>query len=231
MIYSRYISAAVFVILLTGIILYDKSPVKTKIKYFSMTFLEGMVGGLLIDCVGVNAGYYYFPRQAFLSWQYFAIVIPCWGVFGLLINCLWSWLGKEKFLRGMASTVVPLLAFYEGSNIITGSWVYTVHFAVVALGWIPLIWVFAGCNRRRRVVYKVEEIIGLYSGECWQHVLIRYTLKTVRYVLVVIMFPLLLVTIGQIVTTIPKYRHNWSGLKEYAWVLVTPYQVMERNEW
>ncbi len=104
--YSRYISLAIFIALFLIITFYSKSPWRQKARYYGIAFLEGMVGGFLIDSIGINAGYYYFPRQPFLSLEYFAIVIPCWGVFGLFINCLWKWIGKEKFLNGMAVTVM-----------------------------------------------------------------------------------------------------------------------------
>ena len=140
MLYARWLSLGVFIILCIGIIFFDKEKNwKCKLKSYGMMFVEGVVGGFIIDCVGIGAGYYYFPRQPFLSPEYMLIVLPCWGVFGLFINCLWKWIGKERFMRGMAATYMPLFIFYEGSNILTGSWVYTVPFHIVLLGWLPLI--------------------------------------------------------------------------------------------
>lgn len=174
-----------------------------------MAFLEGMVGGLLIDVVGIGAGYYYFPRQPFLSLEYFAIVIPCWGVFGLFINCMWQWIGQEQLIRGMIANI-PLFMFYEGTNLLTGSWIYTVPFYVVALGWIPLIIVFAGCNRRRRVVFKMDTWIRQCNTR-WV-----YILKGVRISLVVIMFPLLLVSIYKVVADLIVLKRSGISIKAYA---------------
>ena len=203
MLSSRWVALIVFSILVGFIVAYDKDTWRQKVRYYGMTFLEGMVGGFIIDIIGVNAGYYYFPRQPFLSWQYFAIVIPCWGVFGLFINCLWRWLGKEQFIRGMAVTLFPLLLYYEGANLLTNSWVYTVPFHIVAIGWIPLIIVFAGCNRRRKVVFKMDKWIR----QCEQPKL-RLGLQVLRYSLTVLMFPLLIVSIFKVLSDLVAIRNT-----------------------
>jgi hypothetical protein len=193
MLYSRYLAIALFVGLLSYIIFFDKGKTwKEKFKIYAMMFIEGMIGGFIIDCIGVNAGYYVFPRQPFLSMEYFSIVIPCWGVFGMLINCLWTWVGKEKFWRGMAITLVPLFAFYEGTNLIAGSWVYHAPLWSIAIGWIPLVWVFAGCNRRRRVVHKIEEWKQGYTKQTLAHQTMRFILTSARVLLIIAMFPLLI---------------------------------------
>ena len=77
-----------------------------------MIFVEGFVGGLIIDSLLVNVGWYYFPRQPIYSYNYFAIVLPCWGVFGLFVNFVWEWIGKDKFVRSMPLTLLCLFAFY-----------------------------------------------------------------------------------------------------------------------
>lgn len=197
MISSRWLALGIFCLLLVGITFFDKG--NKKFKRFGMMFLEGMVGGFIIDSIGINAGYYYFPRQPFLSVEYFAIVIPCWGVFGLLINCLWNWLGKEKFMRGMVMTLIPLFAFYEGTNILTNSWVYHTPFWAVGLGWMPLVLVFAGCNRRRKVVFKIERLRLLYQGNN----LVRGALTIARVALIVVMFPLLISVIVRLCIELP----------------------------
>ncbi len=204
MISSRWLALGVFILLLVAIASFDKrSNWKEKFKRHGIMFLEGMVGGFIIDNIGIRAGYYYFPRQPFLSLEYFTIVIPCWGVFGLLINCLWNWFGKEKFIRGMAMTLFPLFAFYEGTNILTNSWVYHTPFWVVGLGWMPLVMVFAGCNRRRKVVFKIERLRMLYQDDSLVHGLIRGTLTIARVALIVVMFPLLLAVIIRLCVELP----------------------------
>ena len=204
MISSRWLALGVFVLLLVAIASFDKrSNWKEKFKRYGVMFLEGMVGGFIIDNIGIRAGYYYFPRQPFLSFEYFAIVVPCWGVFGLLINCLWNWLGKEKFIRGMAMTLFPLFTFYEGTNLLTNSWVYTAPSWAVITGWIPLVWIFAGCNRRRRVVHKIERLRMSFQDNSLAHEVIRGTLTTARVLLIVVMFPLLIAVIIRLCVELP----------------------------
>ena len=211
MIYSRWLSLAVFAILLLFIAFYDKNNRGIKAKKYSKAFIEGMIGGIIIDSIGVNAGYYYFPRQEIYSLSYFAIVVPCWGVFGLLINCIWQWIGKEVFTRGLLVTLIPLFAFYEGTNLIAGSWVYTVPFHVVALGWIPLILVFAGCNRRRRVVFKLKMLKEQYSG----NQAITVCLNVLLGLTTVVMFPLLIMSIIKMLHELPKLREAHFTHREY----------------
>jgi hypothetical protein len=204
MLYSRYLGLATFIVLIIVVLCIDKDKNwKNKLKTYGMMFLEGMVGGFIIDAIGISAGYYYFPRQPFLSAEYFAIVIPCWGVFGMLINCLWSWVGKEKFWKGMVVTLVPLFAWYEGTNLISHSWVYTTSFWAVGLGWVPLIWTFAGCNRRRRVVHKIEEWKMKFQEDKFSHSLIYCSLSIARVLLTVAMFPLLLAVLARLCFELP----------------------------
>ena len=203
MIYSRWLSLIILVALICLIVFYDKDKRSQKLKYFGMAFVEGMVGGFIIDYIGITAGYYYFPRQPYLGLSYFLIVIPCWGVFGLLINCLWNWVGKEKFIRGTAVTLFPLFALYEGSNLLTGSWVYTTPFYAIALGWLPLVWTFAGCNRRRKVVFKLEAWRQQFRAESFVHQVIRDGLMAARVLLTVAMFPLLIAIMIRICVELP----------------------------
>jgi len=120
-----------------------------------------------------------------------------------LVNCLWKWLGKEKFIRGMAMTLFPLFAFYEGTNLLTNSWVYSTPFWAVGLGWMPLIWVFAGCNRRRKVVFKIERLRLSYQEDSLVHELMRGVLTTARVVLIVVMFPLLVSVLIRLCIELP----------------------------
>jgi len=221
---SRYLALAVLVGLLVYIIFYDKGcSWKEKLKCHGTMFLEGMVGGFIIDCIGIDAGFYYFPRQPFLSLDYFLIVIPCWGVFGLLLNCLWGWFGKEQFLRSMAVSILPMFFFYEGSNLITGSWIYTVPFYVVALGWIPLGWTFAGCNRRRKVIFKIETWKQSITGLSMWDKTMRLGLQMIKIILIVVMFPLMLVALVKIFAnmySLVKAKSSFSVYRDYVKVMV-----------
>ena len=217
MLYSRWLALGIFVLLIGAIAIFDRDRnLKRKVKNYGMMFVEGMAGGFIIDCIGISAGYYYFPRQPFLSAEYFAIVIPCWGVFGLLLNTLWHLLGKEKFWRGMAVTLVPLFAFYEGTNLLTQSWVYTTPFYAVALGWIPLTWTFAGCNRRRRVVFKIEE----WKLKFKEDKLIYNGLTMIRVLLTIAMFPLMIAIIIRLCVELPLLIKRNSNVWEYTKTLL-----------
>jgi hypothetical protein len=222
---ARYLAIVVFAALVFMIFVRDKKrTLRNKIQFYGTMFIEGMVGGLIIDSIGVNAGYYTFPRQSLYSLDYWLIVIPCWGVFGLLLNCLWDWFGKEKFLRSMAVSILPLFIFYEGSNLITGSWVYNVPFYVVLLGWIPLGWVFAGCNKRRRVIFKIEsmklESVGFKSK------LFNNGLIILKDILIVVMFPLLLMLIIKWVTNLGMVLKDRLSVREYTKVMVKTWLAM-----
>ena len=209
MLSARWLALSVFLILLI-LIIRDKGSWKQKLNSYGMTFVEGMVGGLIIDSIGVNAGYYYFPRQPLYSLNYWAIVIPCWGVFGLFLNYLWQRLGEEGVLRGAVVTLPILFVFYEGSNLITGSWVYTAPFYSVVLGWIPLGYVFAGCNHRREVVFKVDSWIRQCENQTY-----RLGLQALRMILIVVMFPLLFVSIGKVIKDLFTLKQGNLSVRSY----------------
>lgn len=212
---SRWLALIAFVIAVVFVSIKDKDTVANKIKKYGTMFIEGMVGGFIIDLVFISCGYYDFPRQPFLSWRYFAIVVPCWGVFGMLVNILWTYLGKEKFIRGVLATVIPLFAFYEGTNLALGSWVYTVPLTQVAIGWIPLSVVFAGCNRRRKVVHKIDMLsIGCNKNTSFGS--IKYgILQCLKVLTTIIMFPLLITNIVKIFAHLKEFQELNFTTKEY----------------
>lgn len=227
---SRWLALATLLLVILFISFRDKKrTIRGKLTYYGTMFVEGMVGGLIIDSIGVNAGYYTFPRQPLYSLSYFTIVIPCWGVFGLLLNCLWEWFGKERFLQSMAVSILPLFVFYEGSNLITGSWIYTVPFHVVALGWMPLGWTFAGCNRRRKVIFKIEQWRQSIEGYSLTGKAMRLGLQILRIALIVIMFPLIMVAMVKILSNVYSLIKAKSSLvtyKDYTKVMVRNWLAM-----
>jgi len=208
--YARWITLTVFLVWLGFVLLKEKTPIREKIKYI-IPFVEGMVGGLIIDSIGVNAGFYHFSRQPLYSMSYFVIVIPCWGVFGLMVNYMWKYIGKEKFLRGTALTI-PLFMFYEGYNLFTNSWIYTTPIHFVALGWFPLIWTFAGCNRRRKVVFKMEAWMRDYR----ENRLVYGFLYASKIFIIVVMFPLMLASLLRLITDFKYIRKSEIGFTQYA---------------
>jgi hypothetical protein len=208
---ARWISLITFVILILIITIKGQGTWKEKIKKYGIAFVEGMVGGIIIDSIGINAGYYYFPRQPIYSFEYYSIVLPCWGLFGLLINYLWESIGQNKFGKGLAVTLFPMFLFYEGYNLYTGSWVYTTPIFVVGLGWIPLILVFAGCNRRRKVVFKLEQWMIKTENR-----LVFKTLSVCRYLIIIVMFPLLFTRLAKLLISIKELRSMGFKLGDYA---------------
>ncbi len=201
---GRWIALVLFIVLLV-LISREKGTLKNKFTKCGILFVEGMIGGLIIDSIGINAGYYFFPRHPIYSLSYFAIVLPAWGVFGMFIDYTWHKLGKEKFVRGLTITTPLLFAFYEGSNLLTGSWIYTASTQAVILGWFPLILVFAGCHRRRDFKKAIEEEIE--KAKEGEKFVLQGVLIFAKVLLIVVMFPLLFVSLFRILT-ICRHEHN-----------------------
>ena len=111
------------------------------LKHYVISLGVGCIVGFTIDCVGIPLGLWEFPRQPFLSWEYFLIVIPCWGVFGATINMINDWFMKKNWLSIIILSVAVML-LYEVPNLITGSWEYSASSWLVMLGWFPLIMVY-----------------------------------------------------------------------------------------
>ena len=129
----------------------------------------------------------------------------------MLTNYLWARLGREKFIRGMAITLPALFMFYEGTNLITGSWVYTVSWHWIVLGWMPLVLTFVGCHRRRSVVAKVAK--AEYEA---RNINTRYALRGLRVMLIIIMFPLMLASLVRLLAEITKLREANISVRTYA---------------
>jgi hypothetical protein len=95
---------------------------------------------LPIDIVAMKTGLWNYPRQKFFSKEYFCIVLPAWGIFGVSINLLWPYCGG-----GVTSLVILTIAmfiFYEIPNIKTISWRYRYSLPLVFIGWFPLVALF-----------------------------------------------------------------------------------------
>jgi hypothetical protein len=106
-----------------------------------IAFSVGAFCGFVLDLFGTGKyKLWYYPRQPFLEKQYFAIVVPAWGVFGLTINLLWNWLNSPWLAFVVLTT--GLLVFYELPNLKSGSWKYQSPPWLVAAGWFPLILYF-----------------------------------------------------------------------------------------
>ncbi len=107
-----------------------------------ISFVLGFLGGFLIDIFGVKmAKLWKYPRQKFLSPEYFRIVLPAWGVFSMAINLTWEWFFGNFFIAVIIITLI-LFAIHELPNVKTHSWKYYTPTWLVILGWPPLIIVF-----------------------------------------------------------------------------------------
>ncbi len=104
----------------------------------------GIIGGFLIDLIVVQKlGFYSYPKQEFLTKDYFRIVLPAWGVFGMTINLPWNWLvGTGIQFYSCIMLTVALIVFYELLNFKSVSWKYYVPKWIVILGWMPMIIAF-----------------------------------------------------------------------------------------
>ena len=111
---------------------------KGDMKNYAIAFSLGCALGFAIDGVGIPLGLWEFPRQPFLSLEYFLVVVPCWGVFGATINMIKDWYIKSSIV-GLILLTIAMRTIYEVPNLMTGSWVYTTSSLLVNLGWIPLI--------------------------------------------------------------------------------------------
>lgn len=133
---SRWISLS------AGIILFFIAFLKGESFIAFLTFVISAFCGFAIDCIGIGIlKLWKYPRQTFLTVEYFGIVVPAWGVFGMLINMPLNWIRVDMALAIILVTI-SLLTFYELPNIKIGSWKYSVPVWLVIFGWIPLTFVF-----------------------------------------------------------------------------------------
>lgn len=104
-------------------------------------FGTGMILALIIDFTGIwLLKLWVYPRQRFLSREYFGIVLPAWGVFGVATNIIWPYCGTG--FQALTISTVLLFLVYEIPNIRTLSWCYSVPLPIVFAGWFPLVAVY-----------------------------------------------------------------------------------------
>lgn len=108
------------------------------LKNYGISLAVGCVIGFAYDGVGISLGLWDFPRQPFMSAEYWLIVVPCWGVFGATINMVNDWyLGNAWY--SIAVMTILFIIVYEVPNRATGSWEYQASAPIVILGWFPLV--------------------------------------------------------------------------------------------
>jgi hypothetical protein len=122
-----------------------------------------MIYGLLIDFVGINLMHFWeYPDRSKLV--YFAITLPCWGIFSMAVNLIWNWI-KPPWLASVVVTT-GLFLLLEIPNLLTRSWVYYVPMWFVIIGWVPLILSF-------RIIYLVIADRFHFQkelGDCWRDI-------------------------------------------------------------
>lgn len=124
-----------WIMLVLGIAVLLPAIFRGEIRYAIISFVIGMICGLLIDLVGVNLMHLW--EYSGSKVVYYMITVPCWGIFGMSINLLWNWI-KLPWLAFIVITV-GLFLLMEAPNLQTRSWIYHAPTWLVIIGWIPLI--------------------------------------------------------------------------------------------
>jgi len=104
----------------------------------------GVIYGFFIDIVGGKLlNFYRYPRIEFLSKDYFKLLPPAWGLFGMMVNLPWNWFAGEGIqLYFLAPFTVLFITLYELPNYKAVSWQYNIAKWVVILGWIFMMIIF-----------------------------------------------------------------------------------------
>ena len=104
-----------------------------------VAFAVGVVAGFLIDSIGsMKLCLWKYPRQPYLTKEYLLIVVPCWGIFGMMVNLLWDWIEVSPWVVFVV-LVVGLGVFWEALNLKTKSWEYHAPKWSIVVGWFPLL--------------------------------------------------------------------------------------------
>jgi len=127
---------------LTAAIFIPISFLRGEITIAILAFILGAISGFSLDCLGVGVlKLWKYPRQEFLKKQYFGLVVPAWGAFGMSINLCWQWIQIPDPITFFISTIV-FIGLYELPNLKSSSWEYFAPTWLIVAGWFPLIFVF-----------------------------------------------------------------------------------------
>jgi hypothetical protein len=119
-----------------------------ELRDFWIAFGIGITIGFLIDLFGIRAKLWHYYRQPFLSWKYFLIAIPAWGILAAAINLTWDWmtgwlgLSLGKTILVFVIITFALLLFHELPNLLFRSWKYNAPSWLVIAGWFPMVFSF-----------------------------------------------------------------------------------------
>jgi len=128
-----------WIILSVGIVLFSIAFLRRETMFAFLSFTIGALGGFAIDYLGIKAlKLWTYPRQKFLKKEYFMLVIPGWGVFGMMVNLPLSWIQSSNEIA-LPMLMLSLFAFCELPNIKIGTWKYNAPIWLIALCWIPLV--------------------------------------------------------------------------------------------
>lgn len=128
-----------WIILSVGIVLFSIAFFRREIMVAFLSFTIGALGGFAIDYLGIKAlKLWTYPRQEFLKKEYFMLIIPGWGVFGMMVNLPLSWIQASNEIA-LPMLTLSLFAFCELPNIKIGCWKYNAPIWLIALCWIPLV--------------------------------------------------------------------------------------------
>jgi len=114
-----------------------------EIECVVIALIIGVFYGLVIDLIGVGVLKLWKYSSAQWGWEYFTVTVPCWGIFSMVINLVWNWIGTPW---SFIFITLGLFAMLELPNLKTRSWTYNAPMWLVMIGWIPLVLSF-------RIVY------------------------------------------------------------------------------
>jgi len=131
-----------WIILSVGIVLFSIAFLRKETMVAFLSFTIGALGGFAVDYLGIRVlKLWTYPRQKFLKKEYFMLVIPGWGVFGMMVNLPLSWIQVSNEIA-LPMLMLSLFVFCELPNIKIGTWKYNAPIWLIALCWIPLILAF-----------------------------------------------------------------------------------------
>ena len=126
-----------WLMLVLGILVVIPAIAKGESQNVIIAFVIGMLYAvIIIDPLGVKV--FRFWKYAGTTKTYIFATVPCWGIFGILINIPWDWMHNHQWLAFSVITI-SLFLLMEMPNLRTKSWEYSVPLWLVAIGWIPLI--------------------------------------------------------------------------------------------
>lgn len=127
-----------WIILACGVVLFSTAGFYGKIREATIAFSIGLISGFFLDWLGIKKfRFWTYPRQKFLTINYFILALPDWGVISQMINLIWDWL-KDPWLSFVVVAIVIFIT-HDLPNLKTKSWNYFAPKWLVVSGWMVYI--------------------------------------------------------------------------------------------